>query len=97
MTDPLGVTFAALELAPRRTATTRPHVLQITHSRLDATGGTEKYVAALLGTLDHDFDFSVLYPVESGFVLSTLLERRRAAGRSASSCSPEARPIRWRG
>ena len=52
------------------------------HSPLDATGGTEKYVAALLDTLEHEFDFSVLYPVESGFVLRTLLERRRPAGRA---------------
>ena len=63
--------FAALELALDARDESRPHVLQITHSRLDATGGTEKYVAALLGTLDHEYDFSVLYPVESGFVLRT--------------------------
>ncbi len=69
--DPLAVSFAALELALHERDESRPHVLHITHSRLDATGGTEKYVAALLATLDADFDFSVLYPVESGFVLST--------------------------
>jgi GT2 family glycosyltransferase/glycosyltransferase involved in cell wall biosynthesis len=67
--DPLGVAFAALELALHERDPRRPHVLHITHSRLDATGGTEKYVAALLGTLEHEFDFSVLYPVESGFAL----------------------------
>jgi GT2 family glycosyltransferase len=71
ITDPLAVSFAALELALHPRDETRPHVLHILHSRLDATGGTEKYVAALLGTLEHEFDFSVLYPVESGFVLGT--------------------------
>ena len=71
ITDPLAVSFAALELALHERDATRPHVLHILHSGLDAMGGTEKYVAALLGTLEHDFDFSVLYPVESGFVLGT--------------------------
>ena len=71
VSDPLGVSFAAFELSLHERDDARPHVLHITHSRLDATGGTEKYVAALLDTLDHDFDFSVLYPVESGFVLQT--------------------------
>jgi len=71
ITDPLAVSFAALELALHERDETRPHVLHILHSRLDATGGTEKYVAALLGTLEHEFDFSVFYPVESGFVLAT--------------------------
>ena len=69
-TDPLGVSFAALELALRDRDATRPHVLHLLHSRLDSTGGTEIYVAALLRTLEREFDFSVLYPVESGFVLS---------------------------
>ena len=70
-TDPLGVSFAALELGLHERDAARPHVLQVTHSHLEGTGGTEKYVAALLGTLDDEFDFSVLYPVESGFVLSS--------------------------
>lgn len=71
VTDPLGVSFAALELSLHDRDDTRPHVLHLLHSRLDATGGTEKYVAALLSTLEHEFDFSVFYPVESGFVLAT--------------------------
>jgi GT2 family glycosyltransferase/glycosyltransferase involved in cell wall biosynthesis len=71
ITDPLAVSFAALELALHDRDPARPHVLHILHSGLDATGGTEKYVAGLLATLEHDFDFSVLYPVESGFVLAT--------------------------
>jgi len=71
ITDPLAVSFAALELALHDRDGTRPHVLHILHSGLDAMGGTEKYVAALLAALEHDFDFSVLYPVESGFVLGT--------------------------
>ena len=82
VTDPLAVSFAALELALDARDGRRPHVLQMTHSRLDATGGTEKYVAALLATLDHDFDFSVLYPVESGFVLRTNWMRRRPPRRA---------------
>jgi GT2 family glycosyltransferase/glycosyltransferase involved in cell wall biosynthesis len=70
-TNPLSVSFAALELALDERDETRPHVLHLLHSRLDAMGGTEKYVAALLATLEQEFDFSVFYPVESGFVLST--------------------------
>jgi GT2 family glycosyltransferase/glycosyltransferase involved in cell wall biosynthesis len=69
--DPLAVPFAALELglAPRRTD--RPHVLQVLHSGPGALGGTEKHLHALLVALADEFDFSILHPVESGFVLRT--------------------------
>ena len=72
--NPLAVPFAALELALVERDRRRPHVLHVTHSPLDATGGTEKYVAALLETLAPDFDFSVLYPVDSGFAMHAYWE-----------------------
>src|SRR5207247_2399059 len=50
----------------------RPHVLHVLHSPPGATGGTEKLVASLVRTMEREFDFSVLYPVESGFVLRAL-------------------------
>ena len=73
---------------------TRPHVLHMLHSPPDATGGTEKYVAALLRTLEHEFDFSVLYPVESGFVLRTVVDRRRHGGRERVPAARRAAPGR---
>jgi len=69
LADPLAVSFAALELALQERDPARTHVLHITHSPLNATGGTEKYVTALLDSMQTEFDFSVLYPVESGFAL----------------------------
>jgi glycosyltransferase involved in cell wall biosynthesis len=35
-------------------------------------GGTEKYVASLMRSMDDEYDFSVIYPATSGFVLRTL-------------------------
>ena len=67
--DPLAVSFAALELALHERDPARTHVLHMTHSPLTATGGTEKYITALVDTMQAEFDFSVLYPVESGFAL----------------------------
>ena len=69
--DPLRVSFMALELGLHERDPERPHVLHVLHSPPDATGGTEKYVHALLESLEADFDSSVLYPVQSGFVLRT--------------------------
>jgi GT2 family glycosyltransferase/glycosyltransferase involved in cell wall biosynthesis len=69
--EPLRVPFAALELALHERDDARPHVLHVLHSPPGETGGTEKYVASLQKALEHDFDFSVLYPVQSGFVLRT--------------------------
>jgi GT2 family glycosyltransferase/glycosyltransferase involved in cell wall biosynthesis len=70
--DPLSVPFAALELALAPRDESRPHVLQILHSLPGALGGTEKHLHRLMTALLPEFDFSVLYPVESGFVLRTL-------------------------
>jgi GT2 family glycosyltransferase/glycosyltransferase involved in cell wall biosynthesis len=70
--DPLSVSFAALEIGLHERECDRPHVLHVLHSPPGATGGTEKYVAALMRTMESEFDFSVLYPVESGFVLRAL-------------------------
>lgn len=67
--DPLSVPFAALELALHRRDGARPHVLHLLHSSPSATGGTEKYLVSLLASLESQFDFSVMYPVASGFVL----------------------------
>jgi GT2 family glycosyltransferase/glycosyltransferase involved in cell wall biosynthesis len=72
--NPLAVPFAALELALIERDHRRPHVLHVTHSPLEAMGGTEKFVAALLESLAPDFDFSVLYPVDSGFALHAYWE-----------------------
>jgi len=68
---PLAVSFAALELALHDRDERRGHVLHLLHSAPDALGGTEKHLAALMSALRHDFDFSVMYPVRSGFVLRT--------------------------
>ncbi|MGH8983610.1 MAG: glycosyltransferase [Acidimicrobiia bacterium] len=70
--DPLRVSFAALELGLRERQPGRPHVLHMLHSPPGETGGTEKFVQALMAALHADFDFSILYPVQSGFGLRTL-------------------------
>jgi GT2 family glycosyltransferase len=69
--DPLAVTFAALVLGLAERDEARPHVLQLLHGPPDNIGGTEKHLAALMSALADEFDFSVLFPVESGFVLVT--------------------------
>jgi glycosyltransferase involved in cell wall biosynthesis len=70
--DPLSVSFAALELGLHERDRERPHVLHVLHSPPGATGGTEKYVGALVRAMEAEFDFSVIYPVGSGFVLRTM-------------------------
>ena len=70
--DPLSVSFAALELGLHERDRERPHVLHLLHSPPGATGGTEKYVAALVRSMEAEFDFSVLYPVASGFMLRAM-------------------------
>jgi GT2 family glycosyltransferase/glycosyltransferase involved in cell wall biosynthesis len=70
--DPLRVSFAALELGLHQRDDARPHVLHLLHSPPGATGGTEKYVASLVRSMEEEFDFSVIYPVASGFVLRAL-------------------------
>jgi GT2 family glycosyltransferase/glycosyltransferase involved in cell wall biosynthesis len=69
--DPLAVTFAALELGLADRDPTRTHVLHLLHGPPDNIGGTEKHLNALIDALVSEFDFSILYPVESGFVLAT--------------------------
>jgi GT2 family glycosyltransferase/glycosyltransferase involved in cell wall biosynthesis len=70
--DPLRISFAALELGLHERDAERPHVLHVLHSPPGATGGTEKWVASLMRSMEDDFDFSVVYPVASGFVLRAL-------------------------
>ena len=67
--NPLSVPFAALELGLDERRTDRPHVLHLLHSSPGEIGGTEMHLRALLDALRPEFDFSILYPVESGFVL----------------------------
>jgi glycosyltransferase involved in cell wall biosynthesis len=66
------VSFAALELGLHERDRERPHVLHLLHSPPGATGGTEKYVAALVRSMEAEFDSSVLYPVPSGFILRAM-------------------------
>ncbi|MGH9027747.1 MAG: glycosyltransferase, partial [Acidimicrobiia bacterium] len=70
--DPLRLPFAALELGLWERRLDRPHVLHVLHSAPGDTGGTEKFVESLMTALYDDFDFSVLYPLESGFGLRSL-------------------------
>ncbi len=72
---PLTVSFAALELGLVDRDHDRPHVLQLLHGPPVDAGGTEKHLLALLDALGDDHDFSVLYPVEAGFVLTTRWQR----------------------
>lgn len=69
--DPLAVPFAALELALHGRDEERPHVLHLIHSGPGALGGTEKHLHELNLALLDEFDFSVLYPVDDGYVLRT--------------------------
>jgi GT2 family glycosyltransferase len=70
--NPLRVSFKALELGLWERRGDRPHVLHILHSPPGVYGGTEKHLRSLMFALLDDFDFSILYPVESGFILRTL-------------------------
>lgn len=70
--NPLAVPFAALELGLEERRRDRPHVLHLLHSSPEELGGTEKHLHELIAALSHDFDFSILYPVTSGFVLRAL-------------------------
>ncbi len=72
---PLAVSFAALELGLVERDHDRPHVLQLLHGPPTDTGGTEKHLLALLDALGDEHDFSILYPVEAGFVLTTRWQR----------------------
>lgn len=69
--DPLRVSFTALELGLHARREDRPHVLHLLHSPPGATGGTEKFLEALMEALEGEFDFSIMHPVPNGFVLHT--------------------------
>ena len=58
-----------LELGLRDRSVDRPHVLLLLHAPPAATGGTEKFLEALMRALEDTFDFSVLHPVSNGFML----------------------------
>lgn len=68
--DPISVSMRALELGltPRRRH--RPHVLEVLH-RPSEHGGTEKHLEALMAEAAPTHDFSVLHPVDGGFLLTT--------------------------
>lgn len=70
--DPLRLPFAALEVGLDERREERPHVLHVLHSPPDALGGTEKHLRTLIDALLPEFDASIFYPVESGFVLHTI-------------------------
>ena len=70
--DPLAVPFAALELALDERDPSRPHVLHVLHSSPGAIGGTEKHLRTLIEAVGDEFDASILFPVESGFVLRSI-------------------------
>ena len=69
--DPLQVPFASLELGLRPRRADRLHVLHLLHGPPDAMGGTEQHLRSLLEGLLGEIDSSMLYPVESGFVVRT--------------------------
>ncbi|MCC5951670.1 MAG: glycosyltransferase [Acidimicrobiia bacterium] len=70
--DPLRIPFKALELGLHERDESRPHVLHVLHSAPDALGGTEKHLRELMESMADTHDFSILCPVESGYVLRTL-------------------------
>ena len=69
--DPLRVSFAALELGLCERRPNRPHVLHVLRSAPEELGGTEKFVQSLMESLAADVDFTMLFPVESGYGLQT--------------------------
>jgi GT2 family glycosyltransferase/glycosyltransferase involved in cell wall biosynthesis len=73
--EPLAVSFASLELGLVERDARRPHVLHLLHGPPTDTGGTEKHLLVLLDALGARLDFSILYPVEGGFVLTTRWHR----------------------
>jgi len=67
--DPLRVPFAALELGLSSPDPGRRRVLQVLHSGPSTAGGTQKHLQTLLDATGDEFDHSVFYPTDSGFVL----------------------------
>jgi GT2 family glycosyltransferase/glycosyltransferase involved in cell wall biosynthesis len=70
--NPLELSFTSLELGLNERRPGRPHVLHLLHSPPGALGGTEKHLRSLMEAMLDQIDFSILYPIESGFVLRTL-------------------------
>jgi glycosyltransferase involved in cell wall biosynthesis/GT2 family glycosyltransferase len=71
--DPLLLSFTALEQGLHERNPGRPNVLHILHGPLGVHGGTEKHVEDLIAELSDRFDFTLLHPVESGFVVETIV------------------------
>ncbi len=69
--DPLRASFTALALALDDHDPQRTRVLHVLHGPPDDVGGTEKHLTGLLDALGDEFDFTLVYPVESGFVVQT--------------------------
>lgn len=69
--DPLLVSFTALVQALHEPDPSRIRVLHVLHGPLGVAGGTEKHLEDLIEELADDFDATLLYPVESGFVVET--------------------------
>ncbi len=78
----LAVPFAALELALIERDRRRPHVLHVTHSPLEAMGGTEKYVAALLESARRRLRLLRAVPRRLRLRAARVLGGRRATGRT---------------
>ena len=77
--DPLAVPFAALELALDARDPSRPQVLHVLHGSPDALGGTQKHLRTLIEAVRDEFDASILFPVEAGFVLRSVWFRSGVA------------------
>lgn len=75
--DPLEIPFTALVQGLATRDPDRPSVLHVLHGPLDAPGGTEEHVVALIRELADEFDATLLYPVESGFVVEVLGRTRQ--------------------
>ena len=86
--DPLAVSFAALELALEEPSTGRPQVLHVMHVPSVPPGGTERHVESLTTALADQFDSSVLFPVESGFVLRRTMTSEDGVERSREYLLP---------
>ena len=93
---PLRPVFMSLELGLHRRRLDRPHVMHILHNDPTGLGGTEHHLGALMASLSDRFDFSVLYPVDSGFALHTRWDTGEAEPWEADFLLPGAarRPTR---
>ncbi len=79
--EPLAVCFEALNQGLDDRRPERPHVLHVLHRPSNPPGGTERHVDALIDALFDRVDASVLFPVQSGFLLrsSTMTRDGRRA------------------